>query len=136
MVIHGSQLSGLELAEPVEGLNPGKRIDGPVQQLFPNAQRYLRSPQEATDPYVSPLLAPDLSELPPAHIMSAEFDPLRDDGELYARRLNEAGVPATFSLQRGHIHISPSFTKVMPTARAWRDEVVSVLRAANRGAPM
>lgn len=92
---------------------------------------YLASPEEATKPYVSPLLAPDLSRLPPAHIMSAEYDPLRDDGERYAERLTEAGVPAAFSLQHGHIHISPGFTKAMTAAWSWREEAVGVLRRAN-----
>ncbi|MEV7097317.1 alpha/beta hydrolase fold domain-containing protein [Amycolatopsis sp. NPDC051045] len=89
---------------------------------------YLASPEEATNPYVSPLL---VSGLPPAHIMSAEYDPLRDDGERYAERLTEAGVPATFSLHHGHIHLSPGFTKVMTAARSWREEAVAVLRRAN-----
>lgn len=92
---------------------------------------YLTSPGEVTNPYVSPLLAPDLSGLPPAHIMVAEYDPLRDDGERYAERLTEAGVPATFSLQHGHIHISPGFTKAMTAAQRWRDEAVAKLRHAN-----
>ncbi|BCW05691.1 alpha/beta hydrolase [Arthrobacter sp. NtRootA1] len=88
---------------------------------------YLTSSDQATEPYVSPLLAPDLAGLPPAHIMSAEFDPLRDDGERYAARLLQAGVPATSSLQPGHIHSSAAFTKVMQSARAWRKEVLDTL---------
>lgn len=92
---------------------------------------YLRSPADATDPYASPLLAQDLSGLPPAHVMSSEYDPLRDDGERYATRLPEAGVPATFSLQLGHIHSSSMFTAAMESARAWRAEVCDVLRTAH-----
>ncbi|HEY8307325.1 MAG TPA: alpha/beta hydrolase fold domain-containing protein, partial [Lapillicoccus sp.] len=80
------------------------------------------------------LLAPDLSGLPPAYVMSAEYDMLRDDGERYVERLREAGVPATFSLQPGHVHFSAALTKVMPSARAWRDEAIGVLRAVHRGA--
>ena len=89
---------------------------------------YLPKPEDATHPYVSPLLAPDLSRLPPAHIMSAEYDMLRDDGERYAERLREAGVPATFWLGEGHVHNSVAFTKVMASARVWRDEVLTTLR--------
>ncbi len=81
-------------------------------------------------PYLSPLLAEDLTGLPPAHLMSAEFDLLRDDGAAYARRLTEAGVRATSSLGAGHVHVSPAFTLAMPTARTWRDEAVAVLSAA------
>jgi len=96
------------------------------------ADYYLPSRDVIGTPYVSPLLARDLSGLPPAHIMSAEYDPLRDDGERYAQRLNDAGVPATFTLGRGHLHVTPAFTKVMASARAWRDEAVAVLRQAHR----
>jgi acetyl esterase len=91
---------------------------------------YLTSPAQAKNPYVSPLLAPDLSGLPPAHIMSAEYDMLRDDGDQYAMRLNQSGVRATFSLQQGHVHNSAVFTKTMDSARAWRREVLTVLQHA------
>ena len=94
---------------------------------------YLSTPHtQVTDPYVSPLLAPDLSGLPPAHIMTAEYDPLCDDGERYATRLNEAGVRATLTVGLGHIHGSSAYTKVMASARAWRDEVVNVLAEVNK----
>ncbi|XP_077988369.1 neutral cholesterol ester hydrolase 1-like [Glandiceps talaboti] len=48
------------------------------------------------DPYVAPLMRPDLDGLPPAYIVTAEFDVLRDDGILYAKRLEEANVPVTW----------------------------------------
>ena len=96
---------------------------------------YLNTPEEALLPYASPLLGPDLSGLPPAHIMSAEYDPLCDDGSAYATRLTNAGVPATFSLQHGHIHTSNAFTKVMNASRAWRQEVATVLHHAHHGNP-
>lgn len=102
-----------------------------VRRLAP---LYLSDPDQATHPYASPLLAPNLSDLPPAHVMSAEFDMLRDDGERYVDRLRAAGVPATYSLQRGHVHFSAALTKPMAAARAWRDEVVSVLNRAHQRA--
>lgn len=92
---------------------------------------YLNSLDEAINPYVSPLLAPDLSGLPPAHIMTAEYDPLRDEGAAYAQRLAEAGVSVTYIMHPGHIHGSGAYTKVMPSARVWRDEVITVLRHAH-----
>ena len=98
---------------------------------------YLTSGTDATNPYASPLLAEDLSDLPPAHIMSAEYDPIADDGARYAERLTGAGVPATFSLQLGHIHGSSAFTKVMASARAWREEGLQALREVHaRNSPM
>lgn len=92
---------------------------------------YLTNPDQAGEPYVSPLLAPDLSRLPAAHLMTAEYDPLRDDGEAYAGRLAEAGVPVTWTLGAGHIHGSSAFTATMASARAWRAEVLRVLRRAH-----
>lgn len=89
----------------------------------------------ALDPLASPLLAEDLSGLPPAYLLSAELDLLRDDGPAYAARLRAAGVLAHADVREGHVHVSPTFTAVMPGAAAWRDDVVRVLRAANRGDP-
>lgn len=92
---------------------------------------YLPNPEDASNPLASPLLADDLSGLPEALIMTSEFDPLVDDGERYAARLEEAGVRVTYTLGLGHIHGSSAYTKVMPSARQWRDEAVEALRQAN-----
>jgi acetyl esterase len=55
-------------------------------------ERYLRSPVDGANPYASPLRARDLSGLPPACVVTAGHDPLRDEGVAYADRLAEAGV--------------------------------------------
>jgi acetyl esterase len=65
---------------------------------------YLADPGDAENPLASPLRAPDLSGLPPAFIATAEFDPLRDDGEAYAERLREAGVDVIVKRYDGMIH--------------------------------
>lgn len=101
-----------------------------VERLVP---MYLGADGDSRDPYASPLHASDLAGLPPAYIMSAEFDLLCDDGAAYAEKLQNSGVPARFSLQAGHVHVSSAFTKIMPGARAWRDEALDVLRQANNG---
>lgn len=95
---------------------------------------YLASPEDAYHPYASPLLAKDLSGLPPAYILSAEYDPLCDHGKAYADKLNHAGVPATYSLQLGQIHGSSFLTKILPAARAWRDEAIGALQRAHQSA--
>ncbi|MGW6204441.1 alpha/beta hydrolase [Streptomyces sp. NPDC055089] len=65
---------------------------------------YLDSGADPADPLVSPVKRADLGGLPPALVVTAEHDPLRDEGELYGRRLREAGVEATVSRYDGAGH--------------------------------
>jgi acetyl esterase len=65
---------------------------------------YLESGADPDDPLVSPIKRPDLTGLPPALIVTAEHDPLRDEGELYGQRLRDAGVDATVSRYAGAGH--------------------------------
>src|SRR5688572_4934004 len=92
---------------------------------------YLADAADATNPYASPLLAPDLSGLPPALVMTAEFDPLRDEGEAYAARLADAGVEVDAMCWEGQFHGSQTMAKLIPDeAAAYHREVTSALRKA------
>ncbi|MHB8463348.1 MAG: alpha/beta hydrolase [Acidimicrobiales bacterium] len=92
---------------------------------------YLTDPADATNPYASPIFAHDLAGLPPALIMTCEFDPLRDEGEAYARRLADAGVPTTLRRWDGQIHGSHVLDKLLPAeATQARQMIIAALRAA------
>jgi len=80
------------------------------------------------DPRLSPLLAKDLSGLPPAYVITAGFDPLRDEGKAYADKLDAAGVPVTYVNYPGMIHGFFSMRSMVPKAR----EAVAAAAAAVR----
>ena len=66
--------------------------------------QYLTTEQDQQNPLVSPLLAPDLSGLPPALVITAEFDVITDEAKAYTERLKQAGVPVTYRCYEGMIH--------------------------------
>jgi acetyl esterase len=89
---------------------------------------YLPVKERRAEPYASPLRAADLSGLPAAWVCTAEFDPLRDEGEAYAQRLQQAGVSTTLTRFDGLIHGFISMGLVAPRAQAAVDEAVAALR--------
>jgi acetyl esterase len=88
--------------------------------------------RSAADPRVSPLLAADeaVRGVAPALVITAEYDPLRDEGEAYAAKLRAAGVDATASRYDGMIHGFFSLGDLIPEGKAAIDEAAEALRAA------
>jgi acetyl esterase len=82
---------------------------------------------------VSPLRAPRHAGLAPALVITAEYDPLRDEGEAYAAKLEAAGVPAKASRYDGMIHGFFSLGPIIPAARPAVDEAGAALHAALHG---
>jgi acetyl esterase/lipase len=81
-----------------------------------------------THPKASPLRAQDLSKLPPAFVVTCEFDPLRDEGVAYAEALTAAGVPVRQLSARGHTHTSLTMVDVVVSGAAIRAEMAGALR--------
>jgi acetyl esterase len=93
-------------------------------------QQYLADPGQAAEAYASPLRARDLSRLPPGLCITAEYDPLRDEGEAYAARLRSAGIDMRTSRYDGMIHGFFGARGQLEKARAAVAEAGAALRAA------
>jgi acetyl esterase len=91
---------------------------------------YLAAPEDGGNPLASPLRAGDLSGLPPATVITAGYDPLRDEAELYASKLRAAGVPAEIIRYDGMMHGFFTMVGALDTARAAVLEAAARLRAA------
>jgi len=109
----------------------GSIPDVPQPTMDDAARAYLEDRSQARDPLASPLFAEDFRDLPPAHVMTAEYDVLRTEGELYAQRLAAAGVPATYRRYPGALHGTAMLTRTWEPARAWQRDAAEALRRAH-----
>lgn len=80
------------------------------------AEQWVPDPSRRADPRVSPLYAADLGGLPPAVVVTAEHDPLRDEGDAYAGRLADAGVPVRHRCEAGMVHGFLTLDTLSPAA--------------------
>jgi acetyl esterase len=120
----GPQISAVLLAYPVTDADMSRRsytdpenqlvISQPVMEWF--FDHYV-SLDDRADPRVSPLRVDDLSGFPPTALVLAEHDPLRDEGEAFARRLREAGVDVRERLFAGQMHIFFQMVNVLPASK-------------------
>lgn len=120
----------LTLSQPsVHGVPDGYLLD--LATIHEYLDAYLCNDRSlATEPYASPLHAADLSGLPPAWIMSCEYDKLRDDGIAYADALRSAGVPVAHEVLPGHVHPTFAFTRLVPSAKAYEQRAITALADA------
>jgi acetyl esterase len=89
---------------------------------------YLQHPADASNPYAAPLVAQALEGLPPALVITAEYDPLCDEGEAYARRLQAAGVRTTYSRYGGMTHGFFGMSAVLDKGKQALAEACTALR--------
>jgi acetyl esterase len=92
-------------------------------------RQYVPTGTDLSDLRLSPLLAKDVSGLPPAFVLTAGFDPLRDEGRAYADRLIDAGVKTTYVNYPGTIHGFFSLTRFLKQGLLANDEAAGVLAA-------
>jgi acetyl esterase len=97
-------------------------------------EQYLGRDGDRTNVLASPILG-DLAGLPPAHIVTGEFDPLCDEDEDFARQLNAAGVPVTVRRYDRMFHGFFNLADHLPIAEQATNDVCAVLRHALRGEP-
>lgn len=132
----GPAICGQALAYPATDLSTfdrpscryfaaGYYLTLPYMEEFRN--RYLPRMEDRTDPYASPLLAPDLKNLPPALVITAGFDLLRDEGEAFADRLRNAGVPVTATRYDDMIHGFLTMDRLFPQAGRAFDEMADFM---------
>jgi acetyl esterase/lipase len=104
------------------GMSASKRSFGKgylldQETLDHDLRHYLPQGIDASDPRISPLRAPSLEGLATACIHTAEYDPLRDEGNAYAERLRDAGVRATYYCHPGMVHLFYGMAAILPYAR-------------------
>ena len=119
----GSDLQSLSYVENATGYGLTTEYCRSARELL------LPDPAHQHDPYARPFVAESFAGLPPAFVHSAELDPVRDDGRIYAARLALAGVRVTYREARGMLHGFMRARFTGPAARAEYDAICAFLRS-------
>jgi acetyl esterase len=91
-------------------------------------QHYVRTQSEGFEPYASPLRADTIADLPPALVITAEYDALRDEGELYADRLERGGVTTQLTRYDGVIHGFVGMFAAVPEGNTAVNQIAEFLK--------
>ncbi|MCC9134855.1 alpha/beta hydrolase [Pontibacter silvestris] len=105
-----------------------KPLNRPLMMWF--FDKYLRTEADAESPWISLVDAPNLENLPPATVINAQIDPLQSEGQAYADRLEEAGVPVTARVYEGVTHEFFGMAAVVPAAEEAQNLAAEELREA------
>lgn len=111
-----------------EFFREGFMLSKPVMDYY--IDHYLASPDQQRDPRASPLFADDVKGVAPAFILTAGFDPLRDEGRAYAEKLEAAGVATRYRCYEGMVHGFVSMSGAIPAAEEALQDMDSALREA------
>ena len=131
----GPAVAGQLLLTPVTDCDMGRKsyvenadgyvLTAPLMHWFWD---HYADPADRANPKASPLRAASLAGLPPAFIVTSQFDPLRDEGEAYAQALAAAGVPAQHLRARGHTHTSVTMVDVVVSGVEIRAQMAQALK--------
>lgn len=132
LVLQLLEVPALDLTGKHIDLQPLRQMRIPLllarRELVAVATAYLSDRSLARRPTASPLLAPHHRGLPPAVILTAEYDALRGDGEAYGVALRASGVDASVVEYKGATHEAAMYRAVVPLAERWHRDVVATLR--------
>ena len=100
-------------------------LTAPLMQWFWD---HYADPADRSHPKASPLQAKSLANLPPACVVTCQFDPLRDEGAAYAKAMTEAGVPVQHISARGHTHTSLTMVDVVVSGEPVRQQMADAIK--------
>ncbi len=123
---YGSEAENAKFPSRMENAQ-GYFLTNDAMRFF--AGQYIPNPKDGSDPRASPLRAANLAGLPPTVICTAELDPLRDEGEAYAKALQQAGVRVAYFREPGMIHGYFSMGAASPAADEARRRACAEFKA-------